>query len=142
MADTPSAPSAPSTPAAANAAATSDAASAPAEAPRAGRRALATLAPATPRRGEPFEVRTLVAHPMETGHRVNALGQRFARDIVRRVEARLDGELVFASDLHPAIAANPYVAFPLLARADGTLTVTWAGDRGFAHTVSVPVKLA
>jgi sulfur-oxidizing protein SoxZ len=111
-------------------------------APRAAPRALVTLAPATPRRGEPFDVRALVAHPMETGHRVSALGQRLPRDIVRRIEARLDGELVFAAELHPAIAANPYVVFPLVARGDGLLTVSWTGDRGFAHAVSVPVKPA
>lgn len=119
----------------------SDAAAA-ADAPRSAGRALVTLVPPMPRRGEPFEVRALVAHPMETGHRVSALGQRFARDIVRRVEARLDGELVFAWDLLPAIAANPYVAFSLVARSDGTLSVTWAGDRGFTQAVSVAVKLA
>lgn len=103
-------------------------------------RALVTL-PAAPRRGEPFEVRALVAHPMETGHRADALGRRVPRDIVRRIECRLDGELVFAADLHAAIAANPYVAFPLLAQGDGTLVISWLGDRGFAHSVSMALKL-
>jgi sulfur-oxidizing protein SoxZ len=105
-------------------------------------RALVTLSPASPRRGEPFEVRLLVAHPMETGHRLDSLGNRVPRDIVRRVECRLDGELVFAADLHPAIAANPYIAFPLVALADGTLVVTWTGDRGFGHSASAALKLA
>jgi sulfur-oxidizing protein SoxZ len=90
--------------------------------------------PATVRRGEVIQVRTLVAHPMETGHRVDSGGQKLPRDIIRRVEARLDGELVFAADLHPAIAANPYVVFPLRVQGGGTLTVDWSGDRGFAHS--------
>jgi sulfur-oxidizing protein SoxZ len=85
--------------------------------------------PASVRRGEVIQVRTLVAHPMETGHRVDGDGQRLPRDIIRRVEARLDGELVFAADLHPAIAANPYVVFPLRVNGGGTLTVDWSGDR-------------
>lgn len=102
-------------------------------------RALVTLPPQV-RRGEPFEVRLLIAHPMETGHRADSLGQRVSRDIVRRIECRLDGELVFAADLHAAIAANPYVAFPLVVVGEGTLVVTWAGDRGFAHSVSVAVR--
>ena len=102
-------------------------------------RALVTLPPQI-RRGEAFEVRTLVAHPMETGHRADAQGQRVPRDIVRRIECRLDGELVFAADLHPAIAANPYVGFPLVVRGEGTLVVSWSGDRGFAHSVSVTLK--
>ena len=104
-------------------------------------RALVTLPP-TLRRGEPFEVRTLVAHAMETGHRADAQGRRVPRDIVRRLEARLDGELVFAADLHAAIAANPYVVFPLVVQGPGTLEVTWRGDRGFAHRVSVAVRVS
>ena len=103
-------------------------------------RALVTLPPQV-KRGEPFTVRALVAHPMETGHRTSAEGERLARDIVRRVEVRLDGELVFAADLHPAIAANPYIAFPLVVQGDGTLEVSWAGDRGFAHSASVPLTV-
>jgi len=102
-------------------------------------RALVTLPPQV-RRGEPFEVRLLVAHPMETGHRADAQGQRVPRDIVRRVECRLDSELVFAADLHPAIAANPYIAFPLVVQAEGTLDVSWAGDRGFAHRTGVAIR--
>jgi sulfur-oxidizing protein SoxZ len=98
--------------------------------------------PATVRRGEVIMVRTLIAHPMETGHRVDSGGQRLARDIIRRIEARLDGELVFAADLHPAIAANPYLVFPLRASAGGTLSVAWSGDRGFAHTESVALVVA
>jgi sulfur-oxidizing protein SoxZ len=103
-------------------------------------RALVTLPP-TLRRGEAFEVRALVAHAMETGHRADAQGQRVPRDIVRRIECRFEGELVFAADLHPAIAANPYLAFPLVVQGDGTLAVTWAGDRGLTHTVNVAVKV-
>lgn len=102
-------------------------------------RALVTLPPQL-RRGEPFEVRLLVAHAMETGHRADTLGRRVPRDILRRVECRLDGELVFAADLHAAIAANPYIAFPLVVQGEGTLVVSWSGDRGFAHSVSVAVR--
>jgi sulfur-oxidizing protein SoxZ len=145
-ASTPAAPIAPTAPNASTAAtaptaaAAATAAAAPSP-PRAAPRALVTLQPATPRRGEPFDVRALVAHPMETGHRADALGRRVPRDIVRRLEARIDGELVFAIDLHPAIAANPYFVFPAVAHNDGELTVGWTGDRGFAHSVSVPLKL-
>jgi sulfur-oxidizing protein SoxZ len=48
---------------------------------------------------------------MESGFRVGAEGRRLPRDIVRRFECQLDGELVFAADLFPAIAANPYLEF-------------------------------
>lgn len=83
--------------------------------------------------GQPFEVRTTLAHPMETGYRRDGDGTLLPRDIVRRMEVRLDGALVFAVELHPAIAANPYVAFWLRIDRAGTLEITWTGDRGFRH---------
>jgi sulfur-oxidizing protein SoxZ len=99
-------------------------------------RAIVSLPPAL-RRGEVIEVRTLIAHPMETGHRADSNGQRVPRDIVRRLEVRLDGELVFAADLHAAMAANPYIVFPLRVAGPGTLVLEWRGDRGFMHRESV-----
>lgn len=98
-------------------------------------------APKSARAGEVIEVRATVAHPMETGHRVNAEGQSVLRDIVRRIECRWAGELVFAADLHPAIAANPYVAFHVVALASGPLTLRWLGDRGFEHSETTIVEV-
>ena len=103
-------------------------------------RALVNLPPVL-RRGEPFEVRLLVAHPMETGQRTDSSGVRIPRDIVRRVECRLDGDYVFAADLRTGIAANPFITFTLVAHNDGQLVVTWSGDNGFGHSVQVPLKL-
>lgn len=95
-------------------------------------RAVITL-PATIRAGEAFEVRATVAHAMETGYRSSDDGSRLARDLVRRFECRLDGELVFAADLYAAISANPYVAFWMRADQPGELSFAWQGDKGFEH---------
>lgn len=91
-------------------------------------------APATARRGDVIEIRTLIAHPMETGYRSGPEGRMLPRDIIRRFTCRYDNELVFAADLHPAIAANPYLAFHTVATATGTLVFTWEGDNGFVQT--------
>jgi sulfur-oxidizing protein SoxZ len=103
-------------------------------------RALINVQPNPPRRGEPCEVRTLITHPMETGYRSDSLGRRLPRDVVRRFEARLDGELVFAADLHAAIAANPYIAFPLVVHDKVQLEIHWRGDNGFAHSLRVALE--
>lgn len=95
-------------------------------------RAVITLPPSI-RAGEPFEVRATVAHAMETGYRSGDDGSRLARDLVRRFECRLDGELVFAADLFAAISANPYFAFWLRAERPGELSFIWRGDNGFEH---------
>lgn len=95
-------------------------------------RALVRL-PASVRPGEIVEVRLLLQHPMETGFRPGADGRTVARNIVQRVEAHFEGERVFAAELSPAIAANPYLAFPLRATTSGTLVVSIEGDNGLAQ---------
>lgn len=89
--------------------------------------------PASARRGEVIEVSALIAHPMETGYRPGADGRVLPRDIVRRFACRYNGELVFAAELHPAIAANPYLAFHTVATESGTLEFEWTGDQGFSQ---------
>jgi sulfur-oxidizing protein SoxZ len=104
-------------------------------------RALLTLPPRA-RVGEVIEVRALIQHPMETGYRVGSEGQTLARNLVRRVEAHFESELVFAADLHPAIAANPYLVFAMRAEKSGGLTVSWRGDHGFVHSESARLVVA
>lgn len=86
------------------------------------------------RRGETVAVRVSAAHPMESGQRADGAGGVLPRDIVQRVEVTLDSRPVFAATLHPAVAANPYLAFWLRAEASGELVVRWRGDRGLDHT--------
>lgn len=93
------------------------------------------------RAGEPFEVRTLVSHPMETGHRADGAGGTIPRRIIRRFGCRLDGRVVFSAELHAAIAANPYLAFDLVAQTSGRLEFTWEGDEGFVHRESVELRV-
>lgn len=104
-------------------------------------RALVRL-PATARPGEVVEVRLLLQHPMETGFRPGADGRTVPRNIVTRVEAHFEGERVFAADLFPAIAANPYLAFPLRAVKSGTLVVSLEGDNGLAQRETAVLTVA
>lgn len=99
-------------------------------------------APASALRGEIIEIRALVAHPMESGQRVDAQGRKLAQDIVRRVECHYAGELIFAADLYPAVAANPYLAFSLLATLSGEIVVRWTGDKGFEQSARVTLSVA
>lgn len=103
-------------------------------------RAVITL-PAAIKAGEPFEVRATVAHAMETGYRSSDEGARLPRDLIRRFECRLDGELVFAADLFAAISANPYLAFWLRVSKSGELTFIWRGDKGFEHRETRPLAV-
>jgi sulfur-oxidizing protein SoxZ len=99
-------------------------------------------APTTARKGEVIELRTLIAHPMETGYRAGSDGRTLPRDIIRRFSCRYNGELVFSADLYPAISANPYLAFHVVANASGTFSFTWEGDNGFAQAESAAITVA
>lgn len=97
--------------------------------------------PSTARKGEVIDIRVTIAHPMESGYRVGIDGQTLPRDIIRRFSCRYDGEIVFAADLYPAVASNPYLAFSTVATASGTLTFTWEGDQNFSQTESVKITV-
>jgi sulfur-oxidizing protein SoxZ len=103
-------------------------------------RAILTL-PASARVGEVVEIRALAQHPMETGYRRGSEGEWLPRDLLRRVECHFEGELVFSAALHAAISANPYLAFQLRVPRAGTVTVTWQGDRGVAHSESARIAV-
>jgi sulfur-oxidizing protein SoxZ len=103
-------------------------------------RALVHLPP-TARKDEVIEVRALIAHPMETGYRPGADGRVLPRDIIRRFACRYNGETVFTAELHPAIAANPYLSFFLVAGESGTIEFEWQGDNGFAQTERLPLQV-
>ena len=97
--------------------------------------------PATAKRGEVIEIRALIGHPMETGYRPGADGKVQPRDIIRSFSCRYNGEQVFAAELHPAISANPYIAFFTVATDSGTLEFRWDGDNGFTHTETARVAV-
>jgi sulfur-oxidizing protein SoxZ len=86
--------------------------------------------PAKAKRGEVIEIKTLISHPMETGYRHDTNGAAIPRDIIHTFVARYNGEEVFRADLHPAIAANPFITFFTVASASGVIELTWTPDHG------------
>jgi len=82
------------------------------------------------RRGEVIDITAMVAHPMETGFRTGENGQILPRNIVQLFVCRYDGVEVFRAEFHPAITANPYIAFTTVATRTGTLEFRWIDDRG------------
>ena len=87
-------------------------------------------APARAPAGEVIALRTLISHPMESGFRRDATGQLIARDILVRFECRFDAALIFAADLAPGTAANPYLSFHYRAERSGTLEFMWRDQAG------------
>ncbi|MEO8203775.1 MAG: thiosulfate oxidation carrier complex protein SoxZ [Betaproteobacteria bacterium] len=103
--------------------------------------ALVTV-PATAKRGEIVEIKTLVSHNMETGYRRTERGAPIQRDIVRTFSCTYNGVEVFSAELHPAISANPYIAFSTRATETGQLVFTWKGDNGFVATSTATLTVS
>ena len=93
------------------------------------------------KKGEAFEVRVLVQHPMETGFRRDTQGQTIPMHIVTDLKASYGGREVFRAELGTGISANPYLSFYVVADASGELVVEWKDDRGDTGRVAAQVNV-
>lgn len=80
--------------------------------------------------GDVVEIKTLLSHPMESGHRVDGQGNPIPRLIVETMIATFNGVEVFRAEWSSGVAANPYQAFMLRVDEPGDLEVVWADEAG------------
>ncbi|MDQ0346078.1 thiosulfate oxidation carrier complex protein SoxZ [Ancylobacter vacuolatus] len=104
-------------------------------------RALVSVPPAA-KRGEIVDVRAMIAHPMETGYRMGPNGAEIPRDIITRFVCTYDGAEVFSAEFFPAVSANPFVSFNLIATESGTLAFEWTDDKGQIETASAEIVVS
>jgi len=97
--------------------------------------------PKAVKRGQVFEIKTLISHRMETGFRAGTSGQLIPRDIIQRFTCTYNGVEVFDLKLSPAIAANPFISFFTVATESGTIALRWTGDNEFAVEETVPITV-
>lgn len=94
------------------------------------------------KRGEPFEVKLLISHPMESGQRRDEMGRAIPRDIINAFVCTYNGQQVLHADLFPAVAANPFLSFSVVAQESGTLTLSFTDDHGAVQTETVSVVVS
>ena len=98
--------------------------------------------PSSVKRGEPFEVRIQIRHPMETGYRTDDVGKSIARNVIRTFTCKYGGETVFAARLSSGFAANPYLRYFVTARTSGDMTFEWIDDAGTRGSDRVAINVA
>jgi sulfur-oxidizing protein SoxZ len=98
--------------------------------------------PKTASRGEVIEIKTLIAHPMESGYRTGTNGRLIPQDIITLFVCRFEGEEIFRAELSPAIAANPFLSFFAKVGRSGKFTFEWRGDDGFVAEDSAEIQVA
>jgi sulfur-oxidizing protein SoxZ len=90
--------------------------------------------PASAKKGEVVEIRTLFSHIMETGFRKDANGKPIPREIINKFTCTFNGAPVFSVDLEPAVAPNPYIKFSVRLEESGTFRFSWFDDNGTVTT--------
>jgi sulfur-oxidizing protein SoxZ len=94
------------------------------------------------RRGQPVEVRLVIQHPMETGFRREADGRAVPMNVINTVVCRHAGREVFRAELGSGVAANPYIAFWMVAQESGEVSVEWIDDAGERGSVKAPIAVS
>lgn len=92
--------------------------------------------PATAKKGQAIEIKTIIQHPMETGYRRDHRGAVIERDIIKRFVVTYAGAEIFTADATQGIAANPYYAFHAMAVETGDVVFTWTDEKGETTVVT------
>jgi sulfur-oxidizing protein SoxZ len=92
-------------------------------------------------KGEVIDIKVLISHPMESGHRRTDAGEIIPRKIINKFVCTWNGEEVLSADLFPAIAANPFLSFSAIAGASGIVSLSWVDDDGAVQTELVPITV-
>ncbi len=98
--------------------------------------------PKTAKLGEVIELKALIQHPMESGFRRGSTGARIERDIIAKFECHYDGELIFAADYFPSVAANPFITFHTRATHSGALEFIWTDLNGDSWSDTASIEVA
>lgn len=98
--------------------------------------------PATAKKGELLEIKTLISHEMETGQRKDSAGKLVPRKIINKMTAAFGDKVFFEADWHPSISANPYQSFFFKAQETGEFTFTWKDDDGSVYAAKNKLVVA
>jgi sulfur-oxidizing protein SoxZ len=90
--------------------------------------------PPKAKRGDVIEIKTLISHDMESGYRPDNMGKMIPPNIIRLFVATYNDVEIFRAELHPAIAANPFLSFTTIATESGRIDFKWTGDNEFLAT--------
>ena len=94
------------------------------------------------KKGQIFELKTLVKHVMESGMRKDKkTGKSIPRNILNRLQVNYNGNEVLNAVWHPGISANPYTSFFVVADKSGSMDFTWTDDAGKTYTKTATVTV-
>jgi len=92
-------------------------------------------------KGDVADVRILIMHPMETGHRKNEQGNFVPAHFITNVTVTQNGKPVFNADWSQAVSRNPFLGLRIKgAKLGDKITVTWVDNKGEKRSDEVAVS--
>lgn len=86
------------------------------------------------------EVKVLMSHPMDTGHKKDDFDRLIPAHFVQLVTATLNGKTVLEAQWGTGISKNPYLTFRITgAKLGDTIAVTWYDNLGETATQNIIV---
>ena len=98
--------------------------------------------PREAKKGEVIEIKTLIAHIMESGQRKDKDGMTIPRKIINKFTCEFNGKPVFSCEIEPAVAANPYLQFSARVEESGTFKFAWTDDDGTTITAEEKITVS
>jgi sulfur-oxidizing protein SoxZ len=88
-----------------------------------------------------YVVKSIFAHPMETGVRKDSAGQLIPAHFIKEVVCQHNGKTVFDAEWGTAVSRNPYLSFELRgAKAGDRLSMRWLDNRGDSDFAEVAIE--
>ena len=82
-------------------------------------------------KGDVCDIRVLMSHPMETGHRKDADGKTIPAHFIQTLTVALNGKTVVSGQTAAAVSRNPVFGFKVRGAKPGDkVTVSWTDNRG------------
>lgn len=97
--------------------------------------------PKKAKKDEVVTIKTLISHKMESGLRKGKDGKPIPRQIINKFTCEFNGNVVFETDMEPAISANPYFEFSVRVPESGTFKFTWVDDDGSVYTKEAKIAV-
>lgn len=98
--------------------------------------------PRQAKRGEIFEIRIAIRHPMETGFRFDLMGKAVAKNVIHTLTVRYNEVEIFRAEMGSGIAANPYLQLCAVADASGEIVCEWIDDDGNRGSQRAAISVA
>ncbi|CAA7612462.1 thiosulfate oxidation carrier complex protein SoxZ [Magnetospirillum sp. SS-4] len=97
--------------------------------------------PEKAKKGEIVEIKTAITHDMESGQRKDSSDKPIPRRIINKFLCTYNGAEVFRMDMQPAVSANPFISFFVLATETGKIEMTWFDDNGETYTSAAQITV-